>query len=171
MAQANGTTLFFSLILLVITSTVIVVISTVGFNGTDLICYKSPCNLQQAKVSFSTINVAREFWSRKCGYSGNVCSQCNFIDPSTVFTLEGIIRIPITLYRQYNESDIYFIYYQQGAKLFEYIMEYVLSDPCHQLVYITESVTILNIKYATMSVNFSGRGSRSTRGWLIRVAA
>ncbi len=107
----------------------------------NLLCYKSPCTESEAKMDPTRLG---PLWHRRCGYAGNVCRSCDFIDPSTSITIQGLIRAPINSITKYKVSDDYVEYFEEALKIIEYFMEFVLQGFPN---YINESIAVAQIKY------------------------
>ncbi len=107
----------------------------------NLLCYKSPCKESEAKMDPTSLG---PLWHRRCGYAGDVCRRCDFIDPSTSITIQGLIRPPVNSMQNSKESDDYVEYIQESLKIIEYVMEFVLQN-CPS--YINESIAVHQIKY------------------------
>ena len=116
----------------------------------NLLCPSSPC--KDGAKSFKSSLDKIWTWYRRCGYQGNACAVCKFIDPTKSITIQGVIWAPVTVIQNYIDSDIYVEYYAKAVKLIEYFMEYVLLDIPG---YMKESLAVLHVKYQNVIFNIS----------------
>ena len=107
-----------------------------------LFCHSSPCMLEQARMAETVIGPS---WTRKCGFSGNVCESCVEIDPHSSLSIEGTFLVPVPHIQFYEDEEDYIYFYQEASKFTEYFVKIIMKTIPN---YIGQSVSLINIVYA-----------------------